>query len=90
MIVLLVILIVAAVGGVGAYVAMQYASPDVGTPSTGGPRYSGGWESNRGGRLTERIADAPSGCLVAVLLVVAIWVALWAVVLILGLRVLTA
>jgi len=91
MIILLIILVVAAIGGVGAYVAMQYASPSVGAPSgSGSPRYSGGWESHRGGALSERIADAPSGCLVAVILAVTIWVVLWAIVLVLGLRVLTA
>ncbi|MFN2608750.1 MAG: hypothetical protein ABR511_12815 [Acidimicrobiales bacterium] len=93
MIALLIILVVAAIGGVGAYVAMQYSTPSSGTPYTSGGGATtrfGNWESRRGGALSERIADAPSGCLVAVIAAVAVWIALWAVVLVLGLRVLTA
>lgn len=90
MIAILVILVVAAVGGIGAYVAMQYSGTSLGTSTGAGPPRLSGWESHRGGALAERIADAPSGCLVAVLVAVAVWVALWAVVLVLGLRVLSA
>ena len=39
--------------------------------------------------MAERIANTPSGCLVAVLIAAAVWIALWLVVLVLGLRVLT-
>lgn len=90
MIVLLVILLVAAVGGIAAYVVMQYtglSSPPGATSS----RLSSGWTADRrGGALAERIADAPSGCLVAVIAVMVIWIAVWLVFLVLGLRVLTA
>ncbi|MGI9032808.1 MAG: hypothetical protein ACR2HY_03815 [Acidimicrobiales bacterium] len=92
MIVLLVILVVAAIGGIAAYVVMQVSGTSLGSPSSGGGTQftSGGWTDRRGGALAERIADAPSGCLIAVLIVVGVWVALWAVVLVLGLRVLSA
>lgn len=90
MIVLVIILIVAAVGGVAAYVVIQFtglSSPEGATSS----RLSSGWTADRrGGALSERIADAPSGCLVAVLAVMVIWIAAWLVFLVLGLRVLTA
>jgi hypothetical protein len=88
-IVLLVILVVAAVGGVAAYVVMQYAGLDTKVPSTSGGFHSG-FTERRGGSVAERIADTPSGCLVAVLIAAGVWIALWLVVLILGLRVLTA
>ena len=91
MIVLLIILVVAAVGGVAAYVVMQYAGVDSKVPTTSGT--SGGFHSGfierRGGSVAERIANTPSGCLVAVLIAAAVWIALWLVVLVLGLRVLT-
>lgn len=90
MIVLLIILIVAAIGGVAAYVVMEYtglSSPSGATSS----RLSSGWSADRrGGALTERIADAPSGCLVAVIAVMVIWIAAWLVFLVIGLRVFTA
>lgn len=89
MIVLLIILVVAAVGGVAAYVVMQYAGIDSRVPSTSGGFHSGFIE-RRGGSVAERIANTPSGCLVAVLIGAGVWIALWLVVLILGLRVLTA
>ncbi len=89
MIVLLIILVVAAVGGVAAYVVMQYAGMDSKVPSGSGGFHSGFIE-RRGGSVAERIANTPSGCLVSVLIVAAVWIALWLVVLILGLRVLTA
>lgn len=89
MIVLLIILVVAAVGGVAAYVVMQYAGMDSKVPSTSGGFHSGFIE-RRGGSVAERIANTPSGCLVSVLIAAAVWIALWLVVLILGLRVLTA
>lgn len=90
MIVLLIILIVATIGGVAAYVIMQYtglSSPEGVTSS----RLSPGWTADRrGGPLAERIADAPSGCLVAIIAVMVIWIVAWLVVLVLGLSVLTA
>jgi hypothetical protein len=89
-IVLLVILVVAAIGGVAAYVVMQYSgiSAPGGTASGG---FTSGWSGERrGGSVSERIADAPSGCLVAVLVAAGVWITLWLVVLILGLRVFTA
>ena len=89
MIVLLIILVVAAVGGVAAYVVMQYAGVDSKVPSASGGFHSGFIE-RRGGTVAERIANTPSGCLVAVLIVAGVWITLWLVVLILGLRVLTA
>ncbi|HEX2192387.1 MAG TPA: hypothetical protein VHH09_04275 [Acidimicrobiales bacterium] len=88
MIVLLIILVVAAVGGVAAYVAMQYAGVDSRVPSSGG--FQSGFIERRGGTVAERIANTPSGCLVAVLIAAGVWIALWLVVLILGLRVFTA
>ena len=88
MIVLLIILVVATVGGVAAYVIMQFVGVDSRVPSTGG--FNSGFIERRGGNVAERIANAPSGCLVAVLIVAGVWIALWLVVLVLGLRVLTA
>lgn len=89
MIVLLIILVVAAVGGVAAYVVMQYAGVDSRVPSASGG-FQSGYFDRRGGTVAERIANTPSGCLVAVLIAAGVWIALWLVVLILGLRVLTA
>ncbi|MGI9023601.1 MAG: hypothetical protein ACR2HV_10310 [Acidimicrobiales bacterium] len=92
MIVLLIILVVAAIGGMAAYVIMQYsgfggtASPSQGTSVP----YLSGRGTRSSGPLSERIADAPQGCLIAVMAAVGIWVTLWAVLLVLGLRVLTA
>lgn len=90
MIVLLIILVVGAIGGVAAYVIMQATgfTTDHGEST---PRLGSRWEGGpRGGALSERIADAPSGCLVAVLVAMAVWIAMWTVVLVLGLRVVTA
>ena len=90
MIVLLVILVVATVGGVAAYVIMQYTGFSS-MSGSGTSRLSSGWtHDRRGGALAERIAEAPSGCLVAVLLAIAAWIAAWLIFLIIGLRVLTA
>ena len=89
MIVLLIILVVAAVGGVVAYVVMQYAGVDTRVPSGSGGFQSGFLERRRG-TVAERIANTPSGCLGAGLIVAAVWIALWLLVLMLGLRVLTA
>ena len=90
MIVFLLILVVAAIGGVVAYVAMQYtglsSSGSGGDPSRG---FTSGW-ADRGGSFSERVAGAPSGCLVAVLVAAGVWIAAWLVVLVLGLRVFTA
>lgn len=90
MIVLLVILIVATIGGVAAYVIMQYSGFSSMSDS-GTSRLSTGWtHDRRGGALSERIAEAPSGCLVAVLVAVVAWIVAWLVFLIIGLRVLSA
>ena len=89
MIVLLIILVVAAVGGVAAYVVMQYAGVDSRVPSSSGG-FQSGFIERRGGTVAERVANTPSGCLVAVMIAAGVWIALWLVVLILGLRVLTA
>ncbi len=88
MLVLLIILVVATAGGVAAYVVMQYAGVDTKVPSTSG--YRSGFVERRGGNVAERIANTPSGCLVAVLIAAGVWIALWLVLLVLGLRVLTA
>lgn len=91
MIVLLIILVVAAVGGIAAYVVMQYSGLGGSTSGgSGGTPYISDRRGRSSGPLAERIADAPNGCLVAVLAAVGIWVALWLIVLVLGLRVLTA
>jgi hypothetical protein len=87
-IVLLIILVVATAGGVAAYVVMQYVGVDSRVPSAGG--FQSGFIERQGGNVAERIANTPSGCLVAVLIAAGVWIALWLVVLILGLRVLTA
>lgn len=90
MIVLLIILLVAAVGGIAAYLILQYTNvlpsvPD--EPRLGGPT----WQSS-GGRFSVpgRLEEVPQGCLVSVLVFMAVWILLWLVVLILGLRVLLA
>jgi hypothetical protein len=89
-IVLVLILVVAAVGGVAAYVVMQYSGMDSSIPS-GGTSAARTWTyDRRGGALAERIADAPSGCLVAVLVALVAWIVAWLVFLIVGFRVLTA
>ncbi len=90
MIVLVIILVVAAVGGVAAYVIMQYSGVGSSLPSSSssGART---WTYDRpGGTVAERIADAPSGCLVAVLVALAVWIVAWLVFLIVGFRVLTS
>jgi len=89
-IVLLVILVVAAVGGMAAYVIMQYSGVGSTSSSSGGTPYLSGRGSRSSGALSERIADAPSGCLIAVMAMIGVWVTLWMIVLVLGLRVLTA
>ena len=88
MIVLLIILVVATAGGVAAYVVMQYVGVDSRVTSDGG--FQSGFIERRGGNVAERIANTPSGCLVAVVIAAGVGIALWRVVLILGLRVLTA
>lgn len=88
MIVLLIILVVATVGGVAAYVVMQYVGVESRVPSSSG--FHSGFIERRGGNVAERIANTPSGCLVAVLIAAGVWIALWLVVLVLGLRVLSA
>jgi hypothetical protein len=90
-IVLLIILVVAAVGGMAAYVIMQYSGVGSASSSPGGTPYlSGRGDTRRDSVLSERIADASPGCLIAVLVTVGMWLTLWAILLILGLRVLTA
>ncbi len=90
MIVLLIILIVAAVGGMAAYVIMQYTGLGSSAPSPGSAPYLSGRDSRRASGLSERIADASPGCLIAVLVTIGVWVTLWLVLLVLGLRLLTA
>ncbi|MGI8777380.1 MAG: hypothetical protein ACR2LJ_08340 [Acidimicrobiales bacterium] len=90
MIVLLIILVVAAVGGMAAYVIMQYSGLGSTSPSPGSAPYLSGPNSRRSSALSDRIADASPGCLIAVLVTVGMWLTLWAILLILGLRVLTA
>ena len=89
MIVLVIILVVAAVGGVAAYVIMQYSG--AGSISSGPSAGARTWTYDRpGGRVAERIADAPSGCLVSVLVALGVWIVAWLVFLIVGFRVLTS
>jgi len=88
-IVLLIILVVAAVGGMAAYVILQYTGLGSTSPSPGNATYLSG-RGSRDSALSERIADASPGCLIAVLISVGVWVTLWLVLLVLGLRVLTA
>jgi hypothetical protein len=90
MIVLVLILVIAAVGGVAAYVVMQYSGIDSSIPSGGSPAARTWTYDRRGGALADRIADTPSGCLVAVLVALAAWIVAWLVFLIVGFRVLTA
>jgi len=89
-IVLLIILVVAAVGGMAAYVIMQYTGLGSTSPSPGSTPRLYGRDSRRESALSERVADASPGCLIAVLVTVGVWVTLWLVLLVLGLRVLTA
>ena len=90
MIVLVLILVIAAVGGVAAYVVMQYSGMDSSFPGRGSPAARTWTYDRRGGALADRIADTPSGCLVAVLVALAAWIVAWLVFLIVGFRVLTA
>lgn len=91
MIILVLILVVAAVGGVAAYVIIQYSGMGSSLPSGGTSSAARTWTyDRRGGALAERIADAPSGCLVAVLVALVAWIVAWLVFLIVGFRVLTA
>jgi len=89
-IVLLIILVVAAVGGMAAYVIMQYTGMGSTSPSPGSTPHLYGRDSRRDSAFSERVADASPGCLIAVLVSVGVWVTLWLVLLVLGLRVLTA
>ena len=90
MIVLLIILVVGAVGGVAAYVIMQFTGLGSTAPSPGSTPYLSGRDSRRSSEWSERIADASPGCLISVVIAVCVWVVLWLVLLVLGLRVLTA
>ncbi len=91
MIVLLVILVVAAIGGMAAYVIMQYSGlGGSASTSSGSTPYLSTRGSRSSGPLSERIADTSPGCLITVMAVIGVWVTLWLIVLVLGLRVLTA
>jgi hypothetical protein len=89
LILLLVVLIVAVVGGVIAFVIFQFSG--VGTALPSAPRLDPGASRARvHGSLVQRLEDAPQGCLWGAIAAMGVWIALWAVVLILGLRVLLA
>jgi hypothetical protein len=98
MIVLVIILVVAAVGGVAAYVIMQFTGV-FGTSSVE-PRLRWTERSGTGGGggsgvrdrvyVPRRLEEVPQGCLVAVLAAMAVWILAWLVVLVVGLRVLLA
>jgi hypothetical protein len=98
-IILVIILVVAAVGGVAAYVIMQFTGV-FGTSSVE-PRLrwtdrssTGGGGGGSGVRdrvyVPRRLEEVPQGCLVAVLAAMALWILAWLVVLVIGLRVLLA
>ncbi|HEX8769578.1 MAG TPA: hypothetical protein VF711_02280 [Acidimicrobiales bacterium] len=90
MILLIVVLIVAIVGGVIAFVIFQFSGVGTALPS-GAPRLDPGTNRPRvRGSLVERLEEAPQGCLWSAIAAMAVWIALWAMVLILGLRVLLA
>lgn len=90
MILLIVLLLIAVVGGVVAYVIFQFSGIGTSLP-TGAPRLDPGTDRPRvRGSLVQRLEDAPQGCLWSAIAAMAIWIALWAVVLILGFRVLLA
>ncbi len=91
MIVLLIILLVAAVGGVAAYVIMQFT----GVFGTGREAPQLRWSDRSdtsSGRfyVPRRLEEVPQGCLVAVVVAMGIWILLWLIVLVIGLRVLLA
>lgn len=90
MILLIIVLMVAVVGGVIAYMIFQFTS--VGSTFTSpGPRLEPGTSRPRvRGSLVQRIEDAPQGCLWSAIVAMALWIGLWLIVLILGLRVLLA
>jgi hypothetical protein len=89
-VILLVLLLVGVVGGVVVYVIFEYS--EVGTVFTRGePRLDPGHDRPRvRGSLVQRLEDAPQGCLWSAIAVMALWIIAWAVVLIIGLRVLLA
>jgi hypothetical protein len=90
LILLLVVLIVAVVGGVVAFVVFQFSGVGTALPSSA-PRLDPGTNRARvRGSVVQRLEDAPQGCLWGAIAAMGIWIALWAVVLILGLRVLLA
>ncbi|MDQ4134411.1 MAG: hypothetical protein M3179_14695 [Actinomycetota bacterium] len=93
MLVLLIILVIAAVGGVGAYVIMQFTG--VFGTSYDEPRLR--WSDRSGGGggsgrvfVPRRLEEVPQGCLVSVLVAMGVWILLWLIVLVIGLRVLLA
>ena len=93
MIVLLINLVVAAVGGVAVYLIMQYSGVLPSIPEE--PRIRTGADSGTswrvgGGSVPRRLEEVPQGCLVSVLVAMAIWILAWLVVLVVGLRVLLA
>lgn len=94
MLILLIILVVAAVGGVAAYVIMQFT----GVFGTGYDEPRLRWSDRSGGGgggsgrifVPRRLEEVPQGCLVSVLVAMGVWILLWLVVLVIGLRVLLA
>jgi hypothetical protein len=90
LIVLVVLLLVGVVGGVVAYIVFQYSG--VGSRFPGAePRLEPGASRARvRGSLVQRVEDAPQGCLWGAIVAMGVWIGLWVIVLILGLRVLLA
>jgi hypothetical protein len=87
---LVLLLVVAVVGGVVVYLIFQFTNVGSVFPS-GGPRLEPGASRARvRGSLVQRLEDAPQGCLWSAIAAMVIWIGLWLVVLILGLRVLLA
>ena len=92
MIFLLILLLVGVVGGVITYVIFQFLG--VGSVFLrGAPRLDPGAPRSRPrsqGSLVQRLEDAPQGCLWGAIGAMAVWIGLWVVFLIVGLRVLLA
>lgn len=90
MLLLLVLLLVGVVGGVVAYVIFQFSGVGSIFPQ-GEPRLSPGHDRPRvPGTLVQRLEDAPQGCLWSAIGLMVLWIVAWAVVLVVGLRVLLA
>lgn len=90
MIVLVIILVIAAIGGVAAYVIMQFTGVFGTTAEEPRLWRSGGASDERRFSMPRRLEEVPQGCLVSVLVAMAVWILAWLVVLIVGLRVLLA